>query len=249
ILTNRLDTLRRHWDQVRELTKCNRDQLKERLTEKDDQDSQSNQLTNLDSTTQSGSRRSRSSSLPDVSMIQPTTEAQPTNENEACLTVLTPAPTTVRVDIADLEIWMTDAKTKLAQYAVVETQSDLNSLQETCKLLTSEIADRRYILAALDTRLAVDLMDQPFSDTQSLLTRAHFADLESALAAERERLRAALYHLEDFNTVLSGEQRWLEAISNLTERIQTGEYTDPAELSDDLEVSLLNATVLANKLS
>ncbi|KAF5402968.1 hypothetical protein PHET_03606 [Paragonimus heterotremus] len=184
ILTNRLDALRQHWDQVRELTKCNRDQLKERLTEKDDQDSQSNQLTNLDSTTQSISRRSRSSSLPDVSMIQPTSETQPTVENEACLIVSTPAPSTVRVDIAELEIWMTDSKTKLAQYA----------------LLTSEIADRRYILAALDTRLAVDLMDQPFSDTQSLLTRAHFADLESALAAERERLRAALYHLEDFNS-------------------------------------------------
>ncbi|KAF8569679.1 hypothetical protein P879_04720 [Paragonimus westermani] len=237
ILTNRLDALRQHWDQVRELTKCNRDQLKERLTEKDDQESQSNQLTNLDSSTQFSSRRSRSSSLP-------TSEAQPVVENEACLTVSTPAPTTVRVDIAELEIWMTDAKTKLAQYAVVETQSDLNSLQETCKLLTSEIADRRYILAALDTRLAVDLMDQPFSDTQSLLMRAHFADLESALAAERERLRAALYHLEDFNTVLSGEQRWLEAISSITEKIQTGEYTDSAELSDDLEVSLLNARVL-----
>ncbi|KAA3677895.1 uncharacterized protein DEA37_0009142, partial [Paragonimus westermani] len=235
ILTNRLDALRQHWDQVRELTKCNRDQLKERLTEKDDQESQSNQLTNLDSGTQFSSRRSRSSSLPDVNMIQPTSEAQLVVENEACLTVSTPAPNTVRVDIAELEIWMTDAKTKLAQYAVVETQSDLNSLQETCKLLTSEIADRRYILAALDTRLAVDLMDQPFSDTQSLLMRAHFADLESALAAERERLRAALYHLEDFNTVLSGEQRWLEAISGITEKIQTGEYTDPAELSDDLE--------------
>lgn len=44
--------------------------------------------------------------------------------------------------------------------------------------------------------------DQIISETDALLIKAHFADLESAVAAERERLRAAIYHLDDFNSNL-----------------------------------------------
>ncbi|VDP71890.1 unnamed protein product [Echinostoma caproni] len=69
--------------------------------------------------------------------------------------------------------------------------------------LSEEISQRRYILAALDTQVAVSLLDQPISETESLLTRAHFADLESAVAAEREHVRAARYHLEDFKSELN----------------------------------------------
>lgn len=67
-------------------------------------------------------------------------------------------------------------------------------------MISDKIIENRPILAAIDTCSAVSITGQPILDTEALLTKAHFADLESAVAAERERLMAAIYHLDDFKS-------------------------------------------------
>ncbi|CAL8105397.1 unnamed protein product [Calicophoron daubneyi] len=252
ILRNRLSALHSNWEQVRILTKSNRDHLESLLAEKiaaqevkameeggGEEADATGRMTS--SVTGKTSRTPECTSLPDIALSRASQLSSPEEAKAAASASRAPrgstgnALTILRVNIDELEHWMSDAKKKLAEFSVIEAEKDLKFMENTINELSEGISERRYILAALDTHVAVGMLDQPLSDTESLLTRAHFADLESALGAERERVRAAAYHLEDFNTVLSAEQRWLDSVSNTLKRLEEGSYTDTSELSDDLE--------------
>ncbi|OON24075.1 hypothetical protein X801_00005, partial [Opisthorchis viverrini] len=277
LLADRLVSVQANWDEVKELTKSNREHLESLLSTKSaETPSTQGRLTNLDALEQTTSVN-KQLSLPELT-VQPVSvigvAAVPTNE-----------PThlqKLRVDVDELERWMTEAKEKLAKFATVETQTELTAMEniiqanakeeetkcfklfftqldllgfsqpsyanneslskrgQVClyvyfQTLNNGISERRYILAALDTHTAVSMTDQPLSDTVSLLTRAHFADLESAVAAERERLRGAIYYLEDFTTLMNGESRWFDSVSQLMERLKSETYADLPELAEDLE--------------
>ncbi|TGZ69732.1 hypothetical protein CRM22_003571 [Opisthorchis felineus] len=230
LLADRLVLLQANWDEVRELTKSNREHLETLLSSKSAETPGSQgRLTNLDALEQT-TPVNKQLSLPELTV-------QPVSVTGAAA-VHTSEPThlqKLRVDVDDLELWMTEAKEKLAKFATVETQAELTAMENIIQTLNNEISERRYILAALDTHAAVSMTDQPLSDTVSLLTRAHFADLESAVAAERERLRGAKYYLEDFTTLMNGESRWFDSVSQLAERLKSETYADLSELAEDLE--------------
>ncbi|CAH8459614.1 unnamed protein product, partial [Dicrocoelium dendriticum] len=148
--------------------------------------------------------------------------------------VLEIAPKLV-VNLEQLEQWMTNAKNHLANFVNVETQDKLESMKSVIQTLTQEIAERRHVLGALDTHTAVDINNESLTETDSMLMRAHFADLESALSEERERLRGALYYLADFNTILGAERRWFQNIRDTLAHMNSVEYTYITELADDTE--------------
>ncbi|KAH8866952.1 Dystrophin [Schistosoma japonicum] len=147
----------------------------------------------------------------------------------------TSMPNTVQVDIEKLEIWMCQSKEQLSQFSLINDPNDLKNLENIIKVIGDKITENRPILAAIDTCSAVNLAGQSILDTEALLTKAHFADLESAVAAERERLMAAIYHLDDFKTVLNSEKRWFETVRTHNERVKSSNYSEISEITDDLE--------------
>ncbi|VEL13147.1 unnamed protein product [Protopolystoma xenopodis] len=142
--------------------------------------------------------------------------------------------------------------------------------------LAEQIACRRSTIAALDARTAVfrssasGALSCTIPDAALLLARARFADLESGLGAERERLRASKYHLEDFNALISTEKSWLARIVQAIEQALERKFATLEEVNDEIDAleklsdehkdedddrlsfltkSLVDAKVLADKVN
>nr|CAH8869636.1 unnamed protein product [Trichobilharzia regenti] len=269
LTTNRLQSLHDDWNEVKTLTKSNRDHLRAKLAEanstaavnrnqdvtgtvplstnsanqetlsKNDPDDNHNTVpatTNNaeDKNNDSNDHRyngNTSSSVPTTEVTE--TAIDPVGLSPATKTIT--APNTVHVDIEALEDWMLQSKDQLSHFAVISDPGDLKKLENVIKVIGDKITENRPVLAAIDTCNAVNLKGQSILDTDALLTKAHFADLESAVAAERERLMAAVYHLDDFKTVLNSEKRWFETVRTINDRIKGSNYSDLSEIADDLE--------------
>ncbi|VDN34591.1 unnamed protein product [Dibothriocephalus latus] len=65
--------------------------------------------------------------------------------------------------------------------------------------MQKEIDSKKPTLAAMRSGSAADLNGEAVSDTSVLLFSGHFADLESQFFTESERMKAATYHINDFN--------------------------------------------------
>ncbi|CAH8290292.1 unnamed protein product, partial [Schistosoma intercalatum] len=266
LTTNRLQSLHNDWNEVRNLTKSNRDHLRAKLAEANSStmisrnqefpgttilsnlssstttlinthvtcknDSADRLITNNNtSTTNNNNNTPLSTSTTEFSTTGSSTILSPTTTPSTIATV----SNAVQVDIAKLEVWMHQSKEQLSQFSITNDPNDLKKLENVIKVISDKIIENRPILAAIDTCSAVSITGQPILDTEVLLTKAHFADLESAVAAERERLMAAIYHLDDFKTVLNSEKRWFETVRTNNERVKNSSYSEISEITDDLE--------------
>ncbi|CAH8659945.1 unnamed protein product [Schistosoma margrebowiei] len=266
LTTNRLQSLHNDWNEVRNLTKSNRDHLRAKLAEANSStmisrnqefpgttilsnlsssattlinthvtcknDSADRLITNNNtSTTNNNNNTPLSTSTTEFSTTGSSTILSPTTTPSTIATV----SNAVQVDIAKLEVWMHQSKEQLSQFSIINDPNDLKKLENVIKVISDKIIENRPILAAIDTCSAVSITGQPILDTEALLTKAHFADLESAVAAERERLMAAIYHLDDFKTVLNSEKRWFETVRTNNERVKNSNYSEISEITDDLE--------------
>ncbi|CAH8665637.1 unnamed protein product [Schistosoma bovis] len=265
LTTHRLQSLHNDWNEVRNLTKSNRDHLRAKLAEANSSTMISrNQefpgttiLSNLSSsaTTLINTHVTCKNDSADRLITNNNTSTTNNNNNTPLSTsttefstadsstILSPATTptiatvsnAVQVDITKLEVWMHQSKEQLSQFSIINDPNDLKKLENVIKVISDKIIENRPILAAIDTCSAVSITGQPILDTEALLTKAHFADLESAVAAERERLMAAIYHLDDFKTVLNSEKRWFETVRTNNERVKNSSYSEISEITDDLE--------------
>ncbi|CAH8678134.1 unnamed protein product [Schistosoma rodhaini] len=264
LTTNRLQSLHNDWNEVRNLTKSNRDHLRAKLAEANSSTMISrNQefpgttiLSNLSSSATTlinthvtckndsanrltANNNTSTANINNTPLSTSTTEFSTTDSSTILSSTTTPPTTTisnvVQVDIAKLEVWMQQSKEQLSQFSIINDPNDLKKLENIIKVISDKIIENRPILAAIDTCNAVSKTGQPILDTEALLTKAHFADLESAVAAERERLMAAIYHLDDFKTVLNSEKRWFETVKTNNERVKNSNYSEISEITDDLE--------------
>uniref|UniRef100_A0A5K4F2Q4 Calponin-homology (CH) domain-containing protein n=3 Tax=Schistosoma TaxID=6181 RepID=A0A5K4F2Q4_SCHMA len=264
LTTNRLQSLHNDWNEVRNLTKSNRDHLRAKLAEANSSTIISrNQefpgttiLSNLSSSATTlinthvtckndsadrltANNNTSTANNNNTPLSTSTTEFSTTDSSTILSSTTTPPTTTisnvVQVDIAKLEVWMQQSKEQLSQFSIINDPNDLKKLENIIKVISDKIIENRPILAAIDTCNAVSKTGQPILDTEALLTKAHFADLESAVAAERERLMAAIYHVDDFKTVLNSEKRWFETVKTNNERVKNSNYSEISEITDDLE--------------
>ncbi|CAH8648604.1 unnamed protein product [Heterobilharzia americana] len=261
LTNNRLQSLHDDWNEVKTLTKSNRDHLKAKLAEANCSSATgrnqefngtvatasnppSSSTTSADqhtackndSTEQANTNNNHTND--NITSSSPSTHEVTANINSLGVLSTTPiitTPNTVHVDIDALEAWMLQSKESLSHFATVNDPTDLKKLENAIKLIGDKITENRPVLAAIDTCHAVNLAGQSILDTDALLTKAHFADLESAVAAERERLMAAVYHLDDFKTLLNSEKRWFETVRIVNERVKSSNYVDLNEITDDLE--------------
>lgn len=161
ILTERLDGLRVNWAQVRELTKSNRDQLEQWLADKMASEASAN---SSGADVRQGSsvdiHTPQSTSLPDIKSVQLVESKGPLLDGAEVNTAgvhgkqgfrssVGNEPPVLRVNLNELEQWMSESKEKLEQFKVISTNTELKCLEQTINvslLLSSDVREHVEIV-------------------------------------------------------------------------------------------------------
>ncbi|BHF70078.1 hypothetical protein SprV_0301312800 [Sparganum proliferum] len=229
----RIATLRSNWDRISHMTEENISDLRGMLevalaNEARMKETQAEEAEDSEEAAVPGGILAADKPPPIVPLAQ--------SENLASAPDTSAASTVPAIDVQALEKWMTKAKHSLTRFKVIPDEQVFEEFKKFLENMQKEIDSKKPILAAMRSGSAADLNGETVSDTSVLLFSGHFADLESQFFTESERMKAATYHLNDFNSLLAYEKNWLDRVNVMVRRSMQQVYVDVEAMADDISI-------------